>query len=79
MKKLVSLLQDLKVPIIGVVENMKMNPAKGIQQQTKKLSIAFLGEIPYDPLVEGAIGDETKLLDTALAQKIREIAMSDYL
>ena len=78
-KKLVSLLQDLKVPIIGVVENMKMNSAKGIHQQTEKLSIAFLGEIPYDPTVEGAIGDETKLLDTALAKKIREIAMSDYL
>jgi ATP-binding protein involved in chromosome partitioning len=78
-KKLVSLLKDLKVPIIGVVENMKMEQAKSIQQQTEKLSIAFLGEIPYDPKVEGAIGDETKLLDTALAKKIREIAMSDYL
>jgi ATP-binding protein involved in chromosome partitioning len=76
-KKLLSLLQHLKVPIIGVVENMKMNSAKGIQQQTEKLGIVFLGEIPYDPKVEGAIGDETKLLDTALAQKIREIAMSD--
>jgi ATP-binding protein involved in chromosome partitioning len=78
-KKLVSLLQDLKVPIIGVVENMKMNRAKGIQQQTKKLGIAFLGEIPYDPKVEGAIGDKTKLLDTALAQKIKEIATSNYI
>jgi ATP-binding protein involved in chromosome partitioning len=78
-KKLVSLLQDLKVPIIGVVENMKMNPAKGIQQQTEKLGIPFLGEIPYDPKVEEAIGDETKLLDTALTKKIKEIAMSDYL
>jgi Mrp family chromosome partitioning ATPase len=78
-KKLLSLLQDLKVPIIGVVENMKMNSAKGIQQQTEKLGIAFLGEIPYDPQVEEAIGDETKLLDTALAQKIKEIAMSDNL
>jgi ATP-binding protein involved in chromosome partitioning len=78
-KKLVSLLKDLKVPIIGVIENMKIEQAKSIHQQTEKLGIAFLGEIPYDPTVEGAIGDETKLLDTALAKKIREIAMSDYL
>jgi ATP-binding protein involved in chromosome partitioning len=78
-KKLVSLLKDLKVPIIGVVENMKMEHAKSIHQQTEKLGTAFLGEIPYDPKVEEAIGDETKLLDTALAKKIREIAMSDYL
>jgi ATP-binding protein involved in chromosome partitioning len=73
-KKLASLLQDLKVPIIGVVENMKMNTAKNIQQQTEKLGITFLGEIPYDPKVEEAIGDETKLLDTTIAQKVNEIA-----
>ena len=73
-KKLASLLQELKVPIIGVVENMKMNSAKSIQQQTEKLGIAFLGEISYDLKVEEAIGDETKLLETALAQKVEEIA-----
>lgn len=78
-RKLVSLLLGLKVPIIGVVENMKMSTAKSIQQQTEKLGIAFLGEIPYDPKIEGAIGDETKLLDTALAQKIKELATSNYL
>ena len=75
-KKLVSLLQDLKVPIIGVVENIKMNSAKSIQQQTEKLGLKFLAEIPYDPKVEEAMGDETKLFDTVLGQKIREMAMS---
>jgi ATP-binding protein involved in chromosome partitioning len=73
-KKLVSLLQDLKVPIIGIVENMKMNSAQGVQQQTEKLGLKFLTEIPYDPKVEEAIGDETKLLHTAFAQNIKEIA-----
>jgi ATP-binding protein involved in chromosome partitioning len=74
-KKLVSLLQNLRVPIIGVVENMKMERAKGVQRQTENLGVAFLGEIPSDPRVEEAIGDEVKLLDTVLAQKIREIAI----
>jgi ATP-binding protein involved in chromosome partitioning len=73
-KKQVSLLQDLKIPIIGVVENMKMNRARNIEQETEKLGLKFLAEIPYDPKVEEAIGDEKKLLDTALAQKIKEIA-----
>jgi len=77
-KKLVSLLQNLKVPIIGVVENMKMSNAKSIRQQTEKLGLKFLAEIPYDPKVEESIGDETKLFDTALAKKIRGIAASDY-
>jgi ATP-binding protein involved in chromosome partitioning len=73
-KKQVSLLQDLKIPIIGVVENMKMNRARNIKQKTEKLGLKFLAEIPYDPKVEKAIGDEKKLFDTALAQKIKEIA-----
>jgi ATP-binding protein involved in chromosome partitioning len=75
-KKQVSLLKDLKFPIIGVVENMKMNRTKNIEQETKKLGLKFLAEIPFDPKVEEAIGDETKLLDTTLAQRIKEVAAS---
>ncbi len=73
-KKQLRLLQELKVPVIGVVENMKMNTAQSIQQQTEKLGVTFLGEIPYDIEVEEAIGDEAKLLGTALAKKVKEIA-----
>jgi ATP-binding protein involved in chromosome partitioning len=75
-KKQVSLLRDLKTPIIGVVENMKMNGAKNIEQKTEKLGLKFLAEISFDPKVEEAIGDETKLLDTTLAQRIKEVAAS---
>jgi ATP-binding protein involved in chromosome partitioning len=73
-KKQVRLLQDLKVPVIGVVENMKMDSAKNIEQATEKLGAKFLTGIPYDPKVEEAIGDVAKLLDTALAQRIAELA-----
>ena len=76
-KKQVRLLQDLKVPIIGVVENMKMNRAKNIEQETEKLGAKFLAGIPYDPKLEEAIGDEMKLRDTALAQRIRKVAASE--
>jgi len=72
-KKQLNLLQELKVPVIGLVENMKMNMVKNIQRQTEKLGLAFLGEIPYDLKVEEAIGDETKLLNTVLAQKVKEM------
>ncbi len=73
-KKQLNLLQELRVPVIGLVENMKMNTAKNIQQQTEELGVTFLGEIPYDAKVEEAIGDEAKLLSTALAQKVKEVA-----
>ena len=76
-KKQVRLLQDLKIPIIGVVENMKMDKAKRIEQETEKLGAKFLTGIPYDSKVEEAIGNEAKLLDTTLAQRIREVATSN--
>ena len=73
-RKLVSLLKELKIPVIGVVENMKMNDAKIIQQRSRKLGLNFLGEIPYDPKVEEAIGNTSKLLNTMLVKKVEKIA-----
>jgi ATP-binding protein involved in chromosome partitioning len=73
-KKQVRLLQDLEVPIIGVVENMKMDQSKNIARETEKLGVKFLAGIPYDPMVEEAIGDVTKLRGTAIAKQVREVA-----
>jgi ATP-binding protein involved in chromosome partitioning len=73
-RKLVTLLEALKVPIIGVVENMKMNDSKVIQQKVQSLGVAFLGEVPFDVKIEESIGKTKKLLKTVFAEKIEEIA-----
>jgi ATP-binding protein involved in chromosome partitioning len=73
-RKLASLLTELKIPIVGVIENMKMSYSKTIQQKTTKLSVEFLGEIPYEPKVEEAIGNVNKLLNTSLAKKVVQLA-----
>jgi ATP-binding protein involved in chromosome partitioning len=73
-KKQVQLLQELRVPIIGIVENMKMNKVENIKKETEKLRLKFLTEIPYDPEVEDALGNTTKLLSTVVAKKIGEMA-----
>jgi ATP-binding protein involved in chromosome partitioning len=75
-KKLVSLLRDLKVPIIGVVENMKMPGTGSIRPQTEKLGIPFLGEIRYDLKVEEAIGNDAKLLGTLIAKWVKKTGLS---
>ena len=72
-KKQVSLLRELKMPIIGVIENMKMDVAEGISVETGKLGLKYLCEIPYDPQVEGAIGDKTQLLNTSIAKKLQHV------
>jgi ATP-binding protein involved in chromosome partitioning len=72
-KKLATLLQALRVPVLGVVENMKMNDSNTIQRETQKLSLKFLEEICYDSKVEAAIGDPDKLLQTALADNVNHL------
>jgi ATP-binding protein involved in chromosome partitioning len=72
-RKLLGLLKELKIPVIGVIENMKMNNSKAVQQQTRKLGVRFLGEIPYERKLEEAIGNTNKLLDTKFAKKINNI------
>jgi ATP-binding protein involved in chromosome partitioning len=73
-RKLVNLLNDLKVPVIGVVENMKVSKSESIEQQTKKLGARFVGEVPFDAKIEQAIGKVDLLRKTALMDKLEIIA-----
>ncbi len=75
-KKLGGLLQELGVPVLGVVENMKMTESTNLQQQTEALGLKFLAGIPYDPKVEAAIGDAENLLKTEVARKVKAIAQT---
>jgi ATP-binding protein involved in chromosome partitioning len=65
-KKQLQLLQELKIPVIGVVENMKMTQSCSIQQRTEALGVKFLTEIPYDATVEDAIGSPQNYLPPKL-------------
>ena len=75
-KKQVALLCELKMPIIGIVENMKMDKANSIQVDTEKLGLKYIGAIPFDPQVEAVIGNPAKLLDTAVGRAMPQIKKS---
>jgi ATP-binding protein involved in chromosome partitioning len=75
-KKQIGLLKDLKVPIVGVVENIKMNDSDNVRSWTENLEVSFLEEICFDPEVEAAIGDRDKLLRTSFAKKVEKIAQT---
>jgi len=72
-RKLINLLSELGIPIMGVIENMKMKESRFIQQQIEGRGIRFWGEIPFDTELEEAIGDVDRLLATQFGKKIREI------
>ena len=72
-KKLASMLEELKIPILGIVENMKMNQSETIRAQTRKLGLTYLIGIPYDPQIEETIGKTNKLLDTRMGKEIEQL------
>lgn len=72
-KKLTTLLKTQNIPIIGIIENMKADKNPKIENKTKKLGLDYLGQIPYDPQVENAIGNPAKLLKTKLAEEVEQI------
>lgn len=72
-RKLIDLLSELGIPIMGVVENMKMKESRFIQQQIEGRGIKFWGDIPFDAELEEAIGDVNKLLATQFSKKLGEI------
>lgn len=75
-KKQVCLLQELKVPVVGIVENMKIPKTDNVQREIKEMRLKLLTEIPYDPKVESAIGYPERLLATELSKKVNEIAQT---
>jgi ATP-binding protein involved in chromosome partitioning len=73
-KKLTNLLTSTKIPVIGLIENMKMGNSRAIRQQAKKTGLKYLGEIPYDLKVEETLGNTNQLLGTTFAEKVRQMS-----
>lgn len=68
-KKLVMLLRQVGLPLVGLVENMRRLSDKG----QRFSDVRFLGELPFDEGLEGALGAPGRFLQTEFAQRLREI------
>jgi ATP-binding protein involved in chromosome partitioning len=75
-KKQVALFCELKMSIVGVLENMKMDNSNVIEAEAKQLGLRYLGAVPYDPQVETAIGNPEKLLKTTIGTSLEQIKKS---
>jgi ATP-binding protein involved in chromosome partitioning len=74
-KKLASLLKDLHIPIVGVVENMKINKSNLVEKRVSELGLQYLAEIPFDRLLEATIGNVTRLSETIVAKKVEQLSI----
>lgn len=70
-QKLIDILKELKVSLLGTIENM--NVAKSSSQKNMTKKVPLLGKIGFDKNLEGAIGNPKKLLKTSFACELEKV------
>jgi ATP-binding protein involved in chromosome partitioning len=73
MKKELSVLRELHIPVIGVLENMKIKKNTSTGYVLSMLQVPFLGSINFDEDLEDALGNPDKLLSTGFIKQLGEI------
>lgn len=72
-RKLLALLRGVRAPVIGVIENMLTDISISVKGEVERIGARFLGSLPFDPRVDGVLGNPKKLLETKFAEKLSEI------
>ena len=75
-KKVVMVLKELKIPIIGAIENMKTNHTPPFKKKIEELEIPYLGDIEFDQDLEQALGEREGILDTGFAGNLSRIILN---
>ncbi|MGH0035388.1 MAG: P-loop NTPase [Myxococcota bacterium] len=74
------LLHELRLPVLGVLENMRREGADDGNDPVATLARTFgvphAGTLPWDESFEAALGEADRLLRTPLARALREVAAS---
>ncbi len=73
-EKLLTLLKERGHRILGIVENLKLDEERDIEELAKRFDVPYLTGIPLYRDLEDKIGKPEELLRTDFAEKIREIA-----
>lgn len=72
-KKLLLILIELKIPILGVIENLVLKNSVLIKQQIEKMNLCYLGSINFDNDLEDSIGKPDDLLNSRIAYDLNYI------
>jgi len=71
--KLLDILLELKIPLLGVVENMKMKESGLIEDNFKSFDVRYLGSIGFDEDLEEHIGKPKELLTSDFMNDYNDI------
>jgi ATP-binding protein involved in chromosome partitioning len=72
-EKMMWLLRETRVPVIGVIANMVRGNAAPVREMASRTGAAFIGELPFDPDLEPAVGDTLRLLRTSTAEALQRL------
>ena len=71
--KLLKILKEMNLKIIGIIENMKINNYTLIKNYAKEKNFNYLGSISFDKNLEDAIGLPDKLINTSVMKEFNNI------
>ena len=74
-KKMLSILQELNLPIIGLLENMRSRKSPSVEEKIIGFGVPYLGAIDFDENLESSLGNGDRLLETAFAHRLRDILL----
>ena len=53
---------------------MQRDESSAVRDLARAAGVSYLGSLPFDPTVEQAVGDATRLAATPVAAAVREVA-----
>lgn len=71
--KLLRMLKEQNLPMIGILENMKLKESDFVTKSVRELDINYLGSIIFDSDLEEAIGKPDSLHDTVFMKDMDNI------
>lgn len=72
-KRLALLLKELKIPVLGVIENMVFTKTDYVEEELKNIKIKYINSILFDFELEQSIGYPEKFKKTGFHQNLSEI------
>jgi Mrp family chromosome partitioning ATPase len=75
-RRAAALLTELKVPTVGLLENMRRGDGEAIRTLAEDVGMPYLGAIAFDPELETALGDVDLLRKTTVYAALSRLGES---
>lgn len=73
-RRALRLLTELRIPVVGVVENLWRDGLPSVEDLAAEFAVPFLGAVPFDPALEDALGSPGRLRATGFFSAVGDIA-----